>query len=248
VIFDVFICCHPKDRHKLPHVVRCIRKYVPQAQQIHVSMPAHQQVLTEMPVLDGVRYHYDQEVLDIPHECKFRPNWVYQQMLKLFQRVTSDWYLVVDCDMFIVAPLVFQKPTFLLWRDQHNTAYYEFSERMFGFGREYPHSFIADMMVFNRQYICEMVGLKFKDQDDFIREAYTVMDGRCQISEYECYGNFMAKYHPDDYDHVRVIGEYCGRSKNDCNDEYEFSSKEIEKMVARAEASGLQLYAIHSWI
>jgi len=245
--FDVFICCHPKDLYKLRQVVRCVRTYIPQAQAIHVSTPVHQKILTEMPVIDTVHYHYDNEVLDIPKDWKFRPNWIYQQLLKLFQGVTSDWYLVIDCDLFVVKPLEMRMPTFLHGRDQHNESYFNFTETMFGFGREYKHSFIADMMLFYRPYIQEMVAMRFDDQNDFIQKSYAVIDGGCQLSEYECYGNFIRKHKPGTYEHRRVTYEYVGRSNNE-HENYEFTEQEIERMVSTAERSGLQLFAIHSWI
>lgn len=237
VMYDAYICCATKDASKLRWVLRGIRRNT-DAATIHVVSP------DRLPPIDGVpdvAYHLDAEVLDVPRAWAFRPDWVYQQMSKLLQEVTDDQYLVVDADCLILNRLPLDTPAFLLGREQDHEQYYAFTRRMFGFGREYDHSFVAEVMLFDRRLVADMLALA-GGREAFIARSYEIIDGACQISEYETYGNYVSKYHPDAYAYRAINAAYTGREAS-----LPWTGDEIARQWNHARRAGYDTYAVHSW-
>ena len=85
--FDVFIVSAPKDHNKLPYVIDSIRTNLcDSCGEIIVVSPTPIDIKIE-----GVKQFRDEEVLTIQRNLiPHRPNWIFQQFLKLFQDVTKN--------------------------------------------------------------------------------------------------------------------------------------------------------------
>jgi hypothetical protein len=125
-MFDIFIPCAQKDYNKLPYVMDAIRRNVDFGGVIHVSIPFE----VEKYQYSDVVFHHDMDVLKIDKSLwSFRPSWMYQQCLKLFQEVTSDTFLVVDCDTIFNRPVSFYEGDKMIWHTgwvQHHLPYFEY--------------------------------------------------------------------------------------------------------------------------
>lgn len=187
--FDVFLPCAEKDFPKLPYIIDSVQRDVQGYDNIVVCCPA------EPPNLGAkVELWLDKEVLDIDvNGWKFRPNWNYQQCLKLFQEVTSDWYLTVDCDTIINRPLSFWEDRHPVWYygwPQENEPYFEFQRQMIGIGRVAGFSFISDMCLINRNIVCRMLQENGLTIDKFIAKSQLITNPTCYMAEPELYGSY----------------------------------------------------------
>ena len=99
-MFDVFIPCKTSDVHKLKFVLSAIRKNVPGSDKIYIVSP-------NQLTIDGAVCLTDFDVLPKRYKdtIQYRPGWIFQQYLKLFQEVTADRYLVIDSDLYIRSKL-----------------------------------------------------------------------------------------------------------------------------------------------
>ena len=149
--YDIFIVSAEKDYNKLPYVIRAARENLRDfTGEMVVVTP------TALPMsIEGVRVLRHEEVLPIdrtrfPH----RPNWTFQQFLKLFQHVTtSDSYLVIDADIIINRPLSMLEgstPLFYLGIDQLHPPYFDFMQKIVQLRRSYDYTFINEFMLMNR--------------------------------------------------------------------------------------------------
>ena len=107
--FDIFLACAPKDFLKVPYVVASISKYIQGYDNIFICSPVDIPfaIMSKIPVM--VYTYLDENVLPVVSRdgWAFRPNWCFQQHLKLFQNVTKEWYLTIDCDIIINRMLPF---------------------------------------------------------------------------------------------------------------------------------------------
>jgi hypothetical protein len=246
---DAVICCAQKDYNKLPFTVGAALRNVKNLDTVHVITP---EPIPQLPFSGKIRYFTDREVLDIDiSRWKFRPNWIYQQFLKLFQRVSKhEYYVTIDSDTVIARPLEFfdtsGKPIWYLGRDQFHKPYFTFQQKAFGLGREYPHSFINDMNLFNRNLIDEMLKRNGFTFETFLETSYRIINKRCYCAEPELYGNYVMKYHPDLYSMRQLSTCYEGKRQTG-RIETKWDEAGIEAFINRKSAEGFDLIAFHSW-
>lgn len=217
---DVFIPCSAKDSTQLQYGLKLLVKYVKNVGNIHISMPDK---LDSIDVeVDGHRVYYynDEEILPRTYIkfCGFRPNWIYQQLLKLLQHVTqTPWFFCIDADCLIVKNFDLfsngKANLFCMPNVMDESAFIRFIARASGGDlatwneNEYAQTtYIADMQMFNRNIIDNMITKYFHSYQEFYQ--FTVMNTywtnsphiRRQsmfISEYEMYGRFCEKYFND---------------------------------------------------
>ena len=107
--YDLIIPCHPKDYTKLEFCLNsCLEYLLPNPDNIYVVTPEKFQV-------EQIQCITDDEAIPIKKEdIKYRrKNWIYQQLIKLFQDFTKhDLYLCVDSDLI-----------FLLATENRNTSH-----------------------------------------------------------------------------------------------------------------------------
>lgn len=159
--YEIVIPAASKDFNKLPYLLSSLHYLSPKFKKVSIvcdNLDLLEEQIKDVDVdFDVVAYH-EKEVLDLdPLAAKLfrRPQWIYQQFLKLFQNITStDYYLIIDSDLIFNKPLRLlsdgNRPKFFLGNDQHHVPYFKYSQDMFGFGREYPYSFISEIMLMKK--------------------------------------------------------------------------------------------------
>jgi hypothetical protein len=203
-MFDILILSAEKDYNKVKFVYESIKKYIDGFNKVYCI--TNKEIIEELKV-EGINYYTDDDVLDFDFS-KFKGNvlkrsgWYKQQYIKLFQNVTLDNYLVVDSDIIFnkkIDIIENGKPNFFFGRDQYNEAYFRFMKTFLNLDKVHNHSFINEIMLFNRSYINHMLEILNLDANGFFDESVKVlneMNHDAGLSEYELYGNFVTKYFP----------------------------------------------------
>ena len=214
-MYDILLAMAEKDFIKFRFVYASVMEHLEGFDQIHC--------ITPVPVprklrIEGVHYSLDEEAIDFDFgNCKGmikkRTNWYKQQFIDLFQVVTGDNYFQIDADICFnrkVNVIENGKPSFLFGKDQDHPPYREITQKLFGFGREYPYSFINEMMYFKRDVIKELVASTGLTKYGFFEQIINEVNRTQQesgFSEYDTYGNYVTKYLPDTYNykHLKVL-------------------------------------------
>lgn len=245
---DVLIPVAPKDEVKLPFVLDSIEHCLTGIESVHIITPNG--ITQEKRGAWPIRYYHDDDVLSFDwSRMKFRPTWIKQQFLKLFQTVTSsDWYLVIDADRFINQPQALfegMKPIiFLSSRDQNWPCYFEYTQAMLGIGRVYPHSFLSECTLYNRALIDEMLDDAGLTVNEWLDKTAQIEDVMCVPGDAEIYGNWIAARHPDFYEYKILTDEMRGRYDY----EPEWTAQELRDYVAEMKPkTDIDMFSAHSW-
>lgn len=246
-MYDILITVAEKDYNKLPFVINSIQNNIQGFHNIHVVSPT----IIPLNKPDGIKYHLDSEVVKFDFS-KFKGNialrkgWYIQQFIKLFQRWTMNDYLVVDSDVILNKPLdIIQngKPCFFLGEDQNHQPYFDFTKKVFGYGREYPYSFINEIMYFKRDLIQEMVSpWSFEGFFEVAVNALNEINHpTSSFSEYETYGNFIMKKHPEMYQIVKLKTKSVAVKR-------QWTNEEIKEQIQVFKKSNYDKISLHSWM
>ena len=242
---DMIIPAAPKDYNKLPYVIGAACQFI-EIETIHVIVPNTNDIGYSW---DNVIFHNDDEILPYDRSrLQWRPNWVFQQLLKMFQEVTQhDWFLVMDADIFAARPIPLWtekgKPILYLGRDQRHGPYFSFNERILGFGKVHPWSFLSECTLYNKGLVREMLAHCGLTRDEFWERLLEITTVVCCPADAELYGSYVTHEHPDLYEirHLNATlgGRYGGL----------WSDEEIEAELKRVQAScgGVHLISLHSW-
>ena len=137
-------------------------------------------------------------------------NWYYQQFLKMAYATVckEDYYLSWDVDTIPVKKIdMFAengKPYFDI-KPEYNTSYFVTIERLFGYTKIIQDSFISEHMLFNKDYMLEMIdeiektsfeGNAFYEK---ILSAVGTDNLKLGFSEFETFGTFVAMRHQSTY-------------------------------------------------
>ncbi len=273
--YEVVIPAAPKDYDKLSYVISSLSYLNPAPQYVKVICPRSQETpRIPFPMEDlitgewnklNIQCHDELDVLPglDPNTARNfrRPPWIYQQFVKLFQDVTTtDNYLVVDADLIINRPLdllVGGKPKFFMGVDQNHQPYFNMSEETFGFGREYPHSFISEIMMFNkgisRRILAEFF-INHELEHSFATMTYEeavellylfVCKKACENwipADYELYGNFVEKHFKDRYVKVPLKTNLKGKLQQNWTDE------ELEEYIIDMKGKDYDTFTAHTWL
>lgn len=247
--FDVFIPCAPKDRHKLPYLIESIQKNLRGFSRIFVSSP------------DGCLHHpdaitvSDSMSLHIPDLARFkhRPNWIYQQYMKLFQDVTeNDLYFTIDADVIINRPIdVFnelgQRIIWMGWEQNHRP-YFEFQEMMLHLPRAYPHTFINDTNFFSKSLIREMLQRNGYTVESFVEKSIEVIGPDCYPGEPEVFGQYVYKYHPEKYEFRHAKTTRWAKEMTKAGWTHSaWSDEEIRAKIEEVREQDIDFCMLHSW-
>jgi len=252
-LFDIFLACAPKDFNKLFFAIDSIVRNVEGYDNIIICSPTEipQEVLSKLPAM-----HYNfPDVAGLPSanrsKWKWRPNWSFQQHLKLFQELTNDWYLTFDADIIVNRPMQFfdnGKPVSWRGADQVFPPYFRFQEAMIGVPRVCDRSFIADMNLFHRPIINEMLEVNGFTRESFIAKSQQISNKDCHIGEPELYGNYWYKNHPDMYI-LRDLKQAPnkGRMQKDVS-QLNWSEEEILQVIEEMKGQDYDTMSLHSWL
>ena len=213
--FDILIVCHQKDFQKLSMVISSVKSNIVGFDKIHII--SNGKLLSDDPQLV---IHNEKDILNVDlSKIKYRPTWIYQQLLKLLQTVTKQWYLVIDADTIItrqISPIENGNAKFYFNQNNQNyKPYFEFSEKL-KVPKSEDNTFISEIMLFNRDYVKELFSMnELNTTEDILKFIYENVDESSQLSEYELYGNFIEKYHPNEYEDKYIQSWGYGEGSHD---------------------------------
>ena len=251
--FDIFLACAPKDYLKIPYTITSISENIEGYDKIFICSPTviPAEITSKFPVM---YYTYlDENGLPGVNRAgwNFRPNWCFQQHLKLFQQMTGDWYLTIDCDIIINRPMKFfdgNKPIYYRGENQYYAPYFKFMEIMVRLMKESPRSYIADMNLINRNIINDMLSKNSYTRESFIKKSQQITERNCHIGEPELYGNYCKKFFPDCYIEKDLVqAPFIGRHQNRVEGTV-YSIDEIEKAIAENKGKPFDVFSLHSWL
>lgn len=159
------------------------------------------------------------EVADAHFTCDFRFGWYYQQFLKMnFARseYAKKHYLIWDSDTIPLHKLNLLEGDQMVFtpKTEHHKSYFEAIERMFGYGKMVPYSFIAEHMIVDTAIMKEIVTqIESLDiaGDSWTEKAIhaTTPDNPNAFSEFETYGTYCYVNYPNRYK-TRELRTYRG--------------------------------------
>lgn len=279
--YDVVIPATFKDYHKLPYCVQSLKYLNPAPKTINIITPTEIDISwfekIEMPGLCSISNVLEKSVFpDLnPLEAKNfrRPQWIYQQFIKLFHFIENDCttkendnYLVVDSDLILLKKLHLLgengRPNFFLGVDQNHKPYFNMMEECLGFGRTYPHSFISELMLFNKVGTVELLHniyfnlitkgvFKLTENKVMLSEVYEeICKKSCENwipADYEIYGNYIEYFYPDFYNKVKFKTSLSGKHGNGLPP-FPWTNEEILKEVDRVKSLDFDALTIHTWL
>lgn len=252
-MFDIFLACAPKDFNKLPYVTKSIVDNVRGFDKMVICSPVDVPPDIQARIPYAFYNYLDQTLLPGVDRSKwnYRPNWHFQQYLKLFQLVTSDWYLTWDCDTIACREISFYengKPIYYYGWEQNHAPYFRFQEKMIGISRVGPHTFISDLNFIYRPIIREILENNGYTLESFIQKAQSITGPNCYMAECELYGSFAWEYHSDMFVFKKLEQKpFDGRIHKSENTGYVYSEKEIESAINENKDKGYDTLSLHSW-
>lgn len=240
--FDVVIPVAKKDTSFVKHVVEYVNRNVIGCENIYILTNVKNfKRLKSVGAVPNVKILDENELvpeLDFCIVCECikknggsinRVGWYFQQFLKYAfakSKWAKDYYLTWDADTLSLNPISFfdgDKPLFTKKIEFHEP-YFITLNNILDFGKLVDYSFIAEHMMFKSSIVKELlhsiesnshtVGSTWVEK---IVIACDFSDKRGNLfSEFETYGNYCIKYHPNLYgtqllNTFRAAGLICGR-------------------------------------
>ncbi len=150
----------------------------------------------------------DEKSLNIPRpvyswDGRDRSGWLLQQFIKLSgDRICStEYFYIIDADTVLIRPQAFELngQTILLHSDEHYCSHFNLVHELIG-PYQTELSFVAHQMLFKKEYLKEMKDeLEDKFDMDWIKAclAHVRFDDKSGFADYELYGHWLLKHHPD---------------------------------------------------
>jgi len=250
--FDIFIPVAPKDYNKVKFLIKSIDENIEGFENIYITTPEGDRILDD----PRITYFRDKEILDInPLRFNYRPGWLYQMYLKMFQQVTkNDLFLTVDSDLIFnrKVPMFNNegKPIWWMGWEQNHEPYFRFQEKILNLLRVYPHTFINDMNFMKKSIIDEMLERNNFTIESFCEATFSIVDANCFPAEPEIYGNYVAKYHPDMYEFREAKVGSQPKSQNHISDvkTMVWSDEEYQEWINKAKELDVDMFMLHSWL
>lgn len=246
--YDIFIACAMKDYIKVDLCLNYLNSHMKNFDKIYLVTPT----CPDKSKLEkyNIEYFNDKDVLDInPMKWKYRPNWIYQQFIKLFQNITkNDYYFTIDADVIINKDIsMFSengKPIWYYGWEQNHEPYFNFQKKIFGFGRIANHTFINDTNFFNKKVIQNMLSRYNFTIKSFIEKSYDIINNNCYPGEPELYGNYVLRYFPEMYEIKPLKTVNVGRYQTDPFENV-YSINEINEFINSNKE--YDMIMLHSW-
>ena len=237
--YDLVVLCHPKDYVKLEFCISsCLRFSNPKPDGIYIVSP------DEIRSEDIIHIHDDDAINIKKEDIKYRrPNWIYQQLIKLCQDFTkNDHYLCVDSDLVFNRTINLfdneKSKFFISDRDQKHDPYFIFMKMAYDLSRQVGFTFINDFMMFNKSICREIV----PNVEQFLELCNDNVSDGCLLSEFELYGNYVTKHYPELYSFKNTKTQTNGRFAHQ-----PWHKEEIAKLVEANNDKDIDLFTIHSW-
>ena len=232
--YDAVIISHPKDYNKIAFCYESLSMLDPYPENVYLVTP-------DKAKLDGVISISDSESIDasVDQIVFNRPNWIYQQLIKLYQQFTeNDIYMCVDSDLIFNRPIKFSGKTFFMSdRDQHHDPYFNFMKAYFAIENPIDQTFINDFMIFDKN-ICSIM---MPEISTFIKDLNEYLSNdKYLFSEFETYGNFVNQHFTGRYSFkptkVKTVG------KHDV-----WSNQELKILKGLCSELDIDLFTAHTW-
>jgi hypothetical protein len=245
--FDLFIPVAPKDEIKLSYVIEYANKHL-KHKKIFVCSPHN---ITNKITDSNITYINDKDVLDVPDRSfiSFRPNWIYQQFLKLFfNQSESEYYFALDADTIITKTLPLFENKHPIWYygwKQNHFPYFLFNKKFFNLDKTLDHTGIGDLGLFNKKIIQTFLNYTgAKTPIELLRTIGPKTNVGFHFSEYETYANFCNTYYPDLYVFKHLEQQNSGR---DLNQGQDWTQKDIITTIENNKNSNKSILSLHSW-
>jgi hypothetical protein len=247
---DILTCVAPKDYNKLFFSLSTAIIHIKdKIDNIIIISP------NEIDVPDNFTYpvynftdEYMMELLGFKKtNIKYRPNWTSQQFFKLFQNIITDNdYLILDSDLLFTKDIHLyhnNKPSFFFGIDQNHDPYFNFQEKMFGFRKVYPKSFICEFFIIKPCIITDMLNRLSMSRSDFIKKSIEILntDTNCHIGEPELYGSYVYKYFHEQYNYLSINTKLLGKL------EEQWLNSEIYNAYQYGVQNKFDTVTIHTW-
>lgn len=246
--YDLFIPVAPKDEIKLQYVIDYANKNL-QHKKIYVCSPY---TITNKITDSNVQYINDKDVLDVPDRSfiSFRPNWIYQQFLKLFFNFSeSEYYFALDADTIITKPLALFEDKHPIWYygwKQNHFPYFLFNKKFFNLDKTLDHTGIGDLGLFNKNIIKTFLSYTGQNSGkELLQKIGSKTNAVFHFSEYETYANFANKHFPGLYLFKHLEQRNCGR---DLNQGQQWTNSDIESIIEQNKDSQEKVLSLHSWL
>jgi hypothetical protein len=249
--YDVFIPCAPKDFLKLPYVLDACQKYT-KASNVFVCCPeVTKEIMESLPKFDfPVQFVLDENVFPYDKsKIGFRPNWTYQQFLKMFQTVTpSEWFLTIDADTILLNKLdVFgnnDKPNWFYGWDQMHQPYFSVMTDL-DVEKVVEHTCIGDVGFFNKTYVADLLKhTRCSTPQKLLEMIGGSFTPEYHFSEFETYANFVQQTNPNTYNFERLTQRVLGRWLDAGEDNWR--KPQIEYAISDAWGKW-DVLNLHSW-
>jgi len=207
-MYDVVIVSHEKDFNKIKFVVEHADRHLKNFESFYLILmdkPFNDLDLIKNKTNKPIHLYKENDVIQLDFKrVNYRPTWIYQILLKMFQNVTkNDNFLILESDGVINRDLNFfedNKTIFYLGRDQPLHPPCFIYNDLLNIKKMYHHSFISEVMMYDKKYIKKLFEhCGCEDSNDFIEKyIYRNMTDNCYPADYELYGNFMYNFYPNE--------------------------------------------------
>lgn len=208
---DVVVPAAEKDVEVLGYTIDGIRLHVRHPIQNLFIVAPHSPSIQALCRRKRCEFVYERDLVDMtPADIGLvvggqdRSGWLYQQFLKWSGDILAgtNHYLVVDADTVLIRPQVFERGgrVILNYSDEMHVPYFELYRRLLMEAPVSPVSFTSHQMLFDvrilrvlKERIQEIQGCSWIDA--IIRNVDP--HERSGSSDYETYGQYVFKHHPE---------------------------------------------------
>lgn len=165
-------------------------------------------LLDEDEIVEGLTLNKVKSYLISKQADEKRAGWYFQQFLKLGiskSNIITDLFLIWDADCVALRPISFVSNDNKVLCDttkEHHEPYFDTIERLIGIKKQVDHSFISEHFVFNKDIASALLDQITNEKNWWIEILNNIepsMLSHSGFSEYELYGNYVTKYHPDHF-------------------------------------------------
>jgi hypothetical protein len=244
--YDVFIPSAKKDEFKIPLILEGVLNNL-DAQNVYICSPSK----IENQIKDSrVNYLLDDDVFNFDRKrISFRPNWTYQQFLKMFFSIgINDHFVSLDCDSIILKKLNWFEGGLPVWRygwDQHHNPYFAFNEVVFDLKKSLQHTGIGDVGFFDRRICSSFLNYcSVESPGELLSKFCSVISPGFHPSEFEIYSNFVNAYYPGRYVFKKIKQQNYGKRLDFGQD---WTLEEIKSLISKHSSDDTEIMQVHSW-
>lgn len=264
---DLFIPASPKDQLKLKYCIQQAVKHIPECGDFIISVPDKKDFKDYEVDGHKVKFFYDFELVPLQNWlqlCRFRPNWIAQQLLKMLQQATSgDLYFCLDADCFVCDDMsLFEngKPRIFVSPNENDEgAFHRFIAKATGGelckwtdNQKQATKYIADMQLFSKEQIAKMLLKYFPSATDFVHftvdNTYWRRDDTMHsifISEYEMFGLWIEKFCMSKFTAHKIDKLQIDRNQMSQQGSL-WTAEEIETQIVMAEDAKIEILKLQS--